>query len=314
MTLGPDQIGVVKTAVGITTRISFPEPVQEAICGDLYDPATGKGSFVIQLSGSPERRGNDVFLKPVTTKGMSNMFVKTGDGKRTYNFDLKIVDAAQAHRVVNVLDAPDANPHGAADSSSGSPHADGKAAGSVDVERIKADAEQQARVRADEIIRNARQQADRIIGEAESKAQETERQLAQRADQEADHRFMQSLMLGIRESRINNPRATAKGVTIMVDPPRVLSFNDKAFIRYVIQNSGELDFSFEAVTLETGAGQNLRPITVEITQSKAENKLATGESLTGILAFDPKQLAAKDKLVLYVRGEGGAEIVRVTIQ
>src|SRR5215213_5708326 len=37
ITLGPNQIGLVKTTQGITTRIAFPDPVKEIICGDLYD-------------------------------------------------------------------------------------------------------------------------------------------------------------------------------------------------------------------------------------------------------------------------------------
>ena len=104
--LSSDQIGVVKTSVGITTRITFPEPVAEIICGDLYNSADGKGTFVVQRSGSAEKPGNDVYVKPVAAKGQSNMFVKTGDGRHTYNFDLNIVAPTLAHRVVNVTDAP----------------------------------------------------------------------------------------------------------------------------------------------------------------------------------------------------------------
>src|SRR5262244_1006830 len=84
--VGPNQIGQVKTTQGITTRMTFPEAVRDIICGDLYDPSTGKGSFVIQ------RIDNDVFLKPVVPKGLSNLFVKTGEkGEHTFTFDLQIV-------------------------------------------------------------------------------------------------------------------------------------------------------------------------------------------------------------------------------
>src|SRR5215813_14594970 len=97
VTVGPNQIGQVKTTQGITTRMTFPEAVRDIICGDLYDPTTGKGSFVIQ------RIDNDVFLKPVVPKGLSNLFVKTGEkGEHTYSFDLLVVSLDQAHRVVNV--------------------------------------------------------------------------------------------------------------------------------------------------------------------------------------------------------------------
>lgn len=106
ITLGADQIGIVKTAQGITTRIVFPEKVTESICGDLYDPASGKGTFVVQNSGS------DVFVKPIAAKGMSNLFVIIGDGsnKHIYSFDLNVVKGAQAHRVVNVINAAAAAP------------------------------------------------------------------------------------------------------------------------------------------------------------------------------------------------------------
>jgi hypothetical protein len=175
--LGPDQIGVVKTSVGITTRITFSEPVAEIICGDLYNAADGKGTFVVQRSGSAEKPGNDVYVKPVAAKGQSNMFVKTGDGKHTYNFDLNIVAPNLAHRVVNVTDAPPSAPTATPPNSSTpstSTGGDGatdaaKPAPCPDADRIRADAEEQGRRRADEMIRNARQQADRINGEAEAK-------------------------------------------------------------------------------------------------------------------------------------------------
>ena len=97
--LAKDQIATVKTAPGITTRLVFPDQVTEIICGDLYDPTSGRGTFVIQ------RGANDVFLKPVATRGLSNMFVKTGQSdENVYSFDLLIVTVEQAHRVVNVLD------------------------------------------------------------------------------------------------------------------------------------------------------------------------------------------------------------------
>ncbi|HSO75318.1 MAG TPA: hypothetical protein VLU47_10815, partial [Blastocatellia bacterium] len=106
MSLGPDSIGKVRTALGITTRISFPEPVLEIVCGDLYDPASGKGTFVAQRSGTNEDPGYDVFVKPVAGKGLSNMCVTTGkEKKRTYNFDLEVVLVGQAHRIVTVLEA-----------------------------------------------------------------------------------------------------------------------------------------------------------------------------------------------------------------
>jgi TonB family protein len=100
LTLGRDQIALVKTAPGLATRMTFPEQINEIICGDLYDPSSGKGNFVVQHSG------NDLFIKPIGTRGTSNLFVKTAvSNEYIYSFDLQIVDLNQAHRIVNVLNA-----------------------------------------------------------------------------------------------------------------------------------------------------------------------------------------------------------------
>jgi TonB family protein len=97
MTLGRDEIGLVKTSQGITTKISFPEKIREIICGDLYDPASGKGNFVIQKSD------NDIFLKPVAPTGVSNLFVKTGENAEyTYSFELIVLQPSQSFRIVNI--------------------------------------------------------------------------------------------------------------------------------------------------------------------------------------------------------------------
>lgn len=311
LALSSDRIGEIKTAQGITTMIRFADPVQEIICGDLYDAGTGKGTFVVQRSGTSEHPGNEVFVKPVAPRGASNMFVKT-EGKHTYSFDLTIVTTAQAHRMVNVTDvapASSAAPSPGADSRPGEPEKP-----SADVERLKADAEQQARQKASEIIRSAQQQADRKTAEAEAKIAEAEKLSTQRADQEIERRFMQALMLGLRESKVSNTRVTTKRVIITLDP-RMLIFDEKAYLRYTIQNTGDKDFTFTALSVEVSDGaEGAKPLTTVVNQSKPENVLAQGESLTGVIIFDPKQVGTKQKLTLYVRGEDSAELARLTIQ
>ena len=314
--LGPDRIGEIRTAQGITTMIRFPDPVQEIICGDLYDPSTGKGTFVVQRSGSSDRPGNEVFIKPVSPKGLSNMFVKTSDGKHTYSFDLTIVATPQAaHRMINVTDpaAPSVFTSPASSSST-----DQKASDSdkptADFERLKADAEQQARIKAAEILRTAQQQADRKTAEADAKLAEAERLAPQRASQELERRFSQAVMLGLREMKVSSTHVvTPKKAVINLDP-RVLIFDERAYLRYMIQNSGDKDFSFTLLSLEVTDGKTMKPLTAEIIQSKNVNSLAPGESLTGVILFDPKQVAAKQKLVLFVRGEDSAELAHLTIQ
>src|SRR5262245_22595511 len=187
ITLGPNQIGQVKTAQGITTRITFPESVRDIICGDLYDGTSGKGSFVVQ------RIDNDVFLKPVVSKGLSNLFVKTGErGEHTYSFDLQVVSLDQAHRVINVADAPiararEAQPNIAPE----------------DSKKPLSTSQQQA----DEIIRTARQQADQILAQANQQAYQTysnalqrteqlDRQTTDRAQQEVEDLFLRAMIQG----------------------------------------------------------------------------------------------------------------------
>jgi hypothetical protein len=304
LALGADRIGELKTAQGITTMIRFPEAVQEIICGDLYDAGTGKGNFVVQRSGTAEHPGNEVFIKPVSSKGASNMFVKT-DGKHTYSFDLTIVSAAQAHRMVNVSDPPSAT-------NANAPAADSHGTDPADFERVKTGPEEQARQRAAEIIRGAQQQADRKIAEADAKLAEAERVASQRADQEIERRFIQALMLGLREVKVSNTRAVAKKVIITLDQRMVL-IDDKAYLRYTIQNTGDKDFSFTVLTLEV-EGNEGKPLTVVINQSKPENSLAPGESLTGVIVFDSRQIGGKQRLALFLRGQDSAELAHVTIQ
>lgn len=315
MSLGPESIGKVRTALGITTRISFPEPVMEIVCGDLYDPASGKGTFVAQPSGKPDDPGYDVFVKPVAGKGLSNMFVTTGKGKKhTYNFDLEVVPVAQAHRIVTVVDSrPLATPPDPANGSPGTAGNGGEDPAVV-LERMKAEAEQQTRQKAGEILRNAQQQADRKVAEAEARAIEVDREASARAGQTIEKRFMQALILGLREVKINKPVLTQKKLVVKLDPS-VLLFDDKAYLRYTIQNTSDVDFMFGSVSLETGANpKETQPITFELNPSKAENKLSTGEVVTGVIVFDPKQVGANYRLTFVVRGEDQIEIARILIQ
>jgi archaellum component FlaG (FlaF/FlaG flagellin family) len=312
LTLGSDRIGEIRTAQGITTMIRFSEPVQEIICGDLYDPGTGKGTFVVQRSGATDQPGNEVFIKPVSSKGASNMFVKT-NSKVTYSFDLTIVPAAQAHRMVNVTDSAPTPANVSAPTPATDQHNAESEKPAVDLERLKAEAEQQARQKAAEILRNAQQQADRKIAEADAKVAESERLAPQRAERELQRRFMQALMLGLREVKVNNTRSVTKKVVVMVDP-RVLVFDEKAFLRYTIQNTGDKEFAFGAVSLEGSDGIETKPLATEINQSKAENVLAPGESLTGVIVFDPKQTHERPRITLFVRGADSAALARLAIQ
>jgi vacuolar-type H+-ATPase subunit H len=306
ITVGPNQIGQVKTTQGITTRVTFPDTVRDIICGDLYDPTTGKGSFVVQ------RIDNDVFLKPVVPKGLSNLFVKTGEkGEHTYSFDLLVVPLDQAHRVVNV--AGDATVRQAAGAQpSGDPSEYSKRAPSVPQEQ------------ADEIIRNARQQADAIATQANRQASEIyskaleraealDRQSTDRAEQVVEQRFVRAMIQGVREIKSVDSRVVAKKVSLTLDP-RVLTFDEKSYLRYTIRNDGDREVSFSGLSLERRSGKDMFVVPAKVIQGRAENKLSPGDAIMGVLIFDPKQVAAGDKLTLHIRGEDNTEIARLNIQ
>jgi hypothetical protein len=285
ISLRPDQIGLVKTAQALSTRISFPEAVKEIICGDLYDPATGRGSFVVQ------RAENDVFIKPVVDKGMSNLFVKTGErSERVYNFDLTIVGAAEAVRVMNVVSATEkAAEPGASD------------------ERKSSSIREAANAEADEILRKAKAEADKILSDAEQQARGRDRDAESSAQKEVERRFIDALMLGVRESKVNNARMMIKKVAIMLDP-HVITFSERSYLRYTIQNTGSSDFRFAELGLEDASGT---PIKVEITQNKSENKVRPGESITGIIAFDQNVVASRGRVTLFVKGTDQSEVARL---
>ncbi len=309
MTLGPNEIGTIRTTPNLSTRIVFSDPVQDVICGDLYDAGSGKGTFVVARGGTDQKPSNDVFIKPIASKGRSNLFVKVGEnGKQTFNFVLVVVSEDKAHIAVNVT-APPATAS-QPDSSSGSETPPVNA----DLEKRRAEIEQQARQEADEILRNARQQANRITAEAEARVQEAERQVLARGEQVSEERFVQGLMLGLREIKINNPRVTTKRASVTLES-RALSFDDKIYLRYTITNNDVKELVFNPVTLEGGpSSKEAQPLTIKVAQTKQENKLDPGESLTGVISLDAKLISAKDRVIFFVRDSDGTEIARINIQ
>jgi vacuolar-type H+-ATPase subunit H len=301
LTLGPDQIGQIKSAPEITTRISFPETVKEIICGDLYDSATGKGSFVVQ------RSDKDVFVKPIASKAISNLFVKTGDtGEHIYNFDLSIVSVALAYRVVNVMSSIPA-PTSAA-GADGTP----KSEDSSRADQGASDTLRKAREQANRILDQAQQRATDIKHEAEENAAEIDRKAAAEAKNELEQRFVIALMVGLREVRIKETRTATKKVAFTLDRS-LLQFSDKAYLRFVIRNNGTEDFSFAAIMLEAGSDKEPKIIPVEVLQNKTDNKVAPTESLTGVIVFDPKLVDKADVLRLVVTDKDKSEIARLIV-
>ncbi|HEY6334117.1 MAG TPA: hypothetical protein VI756_32680 [Blastocatellia bacterium] len=269
----------------MSTRISFQEPVAEIICGDLYDAATGRGSFVLQ------RGDRDVFIKPIPPKGMSNLFVKTGDhGEHIYNFDLAIVPSNEALRVVNVLGAS---------TSAGEPRpALGVAESEIQV---------QARKKADDTIRQAEADAAEIVAAARRGADAITSQAMERAQNDLNRRFVNALMLGLRQQKTVPAKVTApNGVSITLDP-EVIFFGDKSYLRYSIHNDGAKDFSVSDLSVEDGSGKT---VSADIVAGKNGNIIKPGESSAGVIAFDSVH---KTRIVLSVRGEGNTEIAHLGV-
>jgi ElaB/YqjD/DUF883 family membrane-anchored ribosome-binding protein len=226
------------------------------------------------------------------------------------------VPVEQAHRVVNVVDASaHAGPVENQGSNASEPRQSEaeRAKLANDLEKMKSQAEDQARQKAAEIIRGAQQQADRRIAEADARIAENQRQASTRADEEVERRFLKALMLGVREQRIEKPRVTARRVIVSLDP-RVLTFGEKAYLRYTIQNTGSENFTFNGLALEAETDRNTNLLSIEVNQSKSENALVKDESLTGVIVFDAKFVGARDKLSLIVRADDNSEIARLIIQ
>jgi hypothetical protein len=294
--LAPDQIATVRLALGITTRISFPEPVREIICGDLYDASSGKGTFVVQ------RSDEDIYLKPVSSKGTTNLFVKTGaTGEHVYNFDLTVVTMQQAHRVVYVR---------------GPANQGASNAGGAD-RRSESPATPQPRtlipVNTEEILRAARDQAAQLIADAEKSSIEAERASNERIKKQLDDRFVQTLLTGLRQIRLNTAGLSNKRFAITLDQS-LLILNEHAYLRFTIQNIGSTDLAYSAITLETISENINRSVSVEVVQSNKENTIKPNEMITCILIFDASSVGPRDRLTLNVRGAGNSEIARVRIQ
>ncbi|HEY6331669.1 MAG TPA: hypothetical protein VI756_20250 [Blastocatellia bacterium] len=299
MTLGSDQIGQIRSAQEITTRISFPEAVKEIICGDLYDSTTGKGSFVVQ------RSDKDVFVKPIASKAISNLFVKTGEkGEHIYNFDLSIVPVGLAYRVVNVVSAAPVGSGG-----QGGDKTDDAARGA---EQNANDTIRKAREQASRILDQAQQSATEIKRQAEENAAEIDKKNEADAKSEIEQRFATALMLGLREVRIKETKTAAKKIAFTLDRS-LLQFADKAYLRFVIRNNGSEVFSFAAIMLEAGSDQQPKIIPVQVLQNKPENTVGPTESLTGVVVFDPKLVDKNDVLRLVVRDKDKAELARLVV-
>jgi hypothetical protein len=121
------------------------------------------------------------------------------------------------------------------------------------------------------------------------------------------------MIQGVREIKSVEARVVAKRVSLTLDP-RVLTFDDKSYLRYTIKNDGETEVSFNSLSLERRSGKQVAAIPAKVIQGRAENRLNPGDAIMGVIVFDSKEVAAGEKLTLYVRGDDNSELARLNIQ
>jgi hypothetical protein len=285
----PDTITTLKTAQNLITRVALPQEAKQAICGDLFDPATNTGSFVI------DHNGNDVFIKPVAKSGQTNLFVKTDTA--VYNFDLVVVPPAQAYRVVNV-NLPPYEQQIAAQ----------KAAAAREIEQqrtqLETDMAQELATRKTELDQKA--QADLA---AEQKRLRTDAD--RRAADMATRRFIDGILQGLSTIPLREKRGQYDQIEVVVDDSAYV-FEGKLYVRFRLTNRGTKDVTYQEPKLLVQGGEKDRPVTTTLFTSRGDYKVPAGQSAAGIAVFERPSLDKGERIVLIVRG-GGDRVVQLRL-
>ncbi len=284
----PDTITTIKTAQNVITRLAFPQDAKQAICGDLFDAATNTGSFVIDHSGT------DVYVKPVATKGQTNLFVKTD--REVYNFDLVVVPAAQAFKVVNVNLPPYEQKI-----------AEATAAATRELEQAKArlttDMEQQLDTRRREL----EQQAATDLA-AEQKRLRTDAD--KRAADMATRRFVDGVLNGFTTVTLRERRGQTEDADVVIDDNAYV-FEGRLYVRFRVQNRGLKEISFQEPRITVQGGDKDQPVTATIFTSRGDNKVAVGQAATGVAIFERPTLDKGERLVFVIRVGGDRVTLRL---
>lgn len=277
----PDTITSLRTAQNLVTRIAFPAEAKQAICGDLFDPATNTGSFVITHDGT------DVFVKPVAAKGQTNLFVKTDTA--TYNFDLVVVPAAQAYRVVNVNLPPYQKQID-----------DQKAAMAKQLEAARADLEAeydqkyQDRVRALES-----QKASDVAAETTKVRAEGDR----RAADMATRRFVDGMLQGFTTVPVRERKAQSDQLDVSVDDAAYI-FEGRLYVRVRVTNRGDKDVTYqEPKIVVQGPNKNDKAVSTSVFTSRGDYKIPAGQTVGLVAVFERPSLDKGERVVLVMRGD-----------
>lgn len=277
----PDTITTLRTAQNLITRIAFPSDAKQAICGDLFDPATNTGSFVI------DHNGTDVFIKPVTSKGQTNLFVKTDQA--TYNFDLVVVPAAQAYRVVNVNLPPFQKQID-----------DQKAALSKEMEQTRADLEAEYEQKYQDRVKQLEaQSATDVATETKKIRAEGDR----RAADMAQRRFVDGMLQGFTTVPLREKRGQSDQLEVAVDDVAYI-FEGRLYVRMRVTNRGQKDVTYqEPKIIVQGPGQKDQTVATTLFTSRGDYKILAGQSVGIVAVFERPSLEKGERVVLFMRGD-----------
>ena len=277
----PDTITTLRTAQNLITRIAFSSEAKQAICGDLFDPATNTGSFVI------DHNGTDVFIKPVAAKGQTNLFVKTDQA--TYNFDLVVVPAAQAYRVVNVNLPPFQKQID-----------EQKAANAKELEQARADLEQELDQKYQDRVRQLEtQSATDIATETRKIRAEGDR----RAADMAQRRFVDGMLQGFTTVPLREKRGQSDQLEVAVDDVAYI-FEGRLYVRIRVTNRGQKDVTYqEPKIIVQGPGQKDQSVATTTFTSRGDYKIPAGQSVGIVAVFERPSLDKGERVVLFMRGD-----------
>jgi hypothetical protein len=279
----PDSVLEVKTGAGVVTRISLPEEAKSAICGDLFDPTSNAGSFIIT------RDGNDVYVKPVPkTQAKSNLFVKTE--KNVFNFDLVIVPPEQAHRVFNV-NIPTYE---------------------KDIEAVKEqarkDLEAAYQQRTTELEATYSARLDQLNRENDGKLDEERKKIRTEAEGKANERVTMRLVDGLLHGFGPTPLGERNGkfgpVSVTLDS-EAQTFEGMLYVRYRITNNTAEDVAYREprVSLRALSDERTAPITATTFTEDGVLRVPAKGTTQGVIVFERPTLQRGDKVVLIFRGE-----------
>jgi hypothetical protein len=289
-TATPDSVLEVKTGAGVVTRISLPEEAKSAVCGDLFDPSTNAGSFIIT------RDGADVFVKPVPkTSARSNLFVKTD--KNVFNFDLVIVPADQAHRVFNV-NIP-------------TYEKDIEAAKEQAVRTLEAD--YQRRMTELEATHQARM--TELERENDGKLEEERKKIRAEAEGKANEHVMMRLVDGMLHGStvVVSERSGKLGPVTVTLESEAQVIEGMLYVKYRITNNTVDDVVYKEprVSLRALSEERNAPIVATTYTEDGVLRVPAKSTTQGVIVFERPSLLKGDKVLLIFRGE---DVERMQLQ